>query len=72
MCIFYTNFNNLPSFGETFRVVRNSSGVELSSVDLTLDDLFAIVDDFDVARAEIVSEVITSVLDCIFAFVAIC
>lgn len=52
MCIFYANFNNLPSFGETFRVVRNSFGVELSSVDLTLYDLFAIVDDFDVERVE--------------------
>lgn len=69
MCIFYTNFNNLPSFRKPFGV---SFSVELSSVDLTADLWFVIVDDFDVAGVEIVSEVITSVLDCIFPFVAIC
>lgn len=41
-------------------------------MDLTADLWFVIVDDFDVAGVEIVSEVITSVLDCIFPFVAIC
>ena len=55
----YKKFNNLPSFGKIFRVVRNSSRVELSSADLPLD----IVDDFDVARVEVVPEVISGLLD---------